>query len=265
MAGLADYLSNAKKLEIRGVITTSKRSCESLGEALKGLCSNSGVGAAESLAYLSTIPFYVVGAATATAVREIQARFKDHGFTSALVRGEQSGTGEQLGKFIVEHHPGDGGGELLYLTGDKNRDTVPSILTESGIPFRPLQVYETRQRPDFQSLLEVTVDSLSNGATPGTFTQPIPAYTSSAAADSWWAVYFAPSTARFALPATRDLLASRGISLRIATIGPVTTSAIEKTDGPIVQVTAAKPDPLSLADGMKRYDESAESDMHSGA
>ena len=49
MAGLADYLSNAKKLEIRGVITTSKRSCESLGEALKGLCSNSGVGAAESL------------------------------------------------------------------------------------------------------------------------------------------------------------------------------------------------------------------------
>lgn len=107
----------------------------------------------------------MVGEATATAVREIQGRFKHCGFASALIRGEHSGTGEQLGRFIVEHHQRTGEGVLLYLTGDKNRDTVPTILTENSIPFQPLQVYETRQRPDFESLLEEAIDSLSSDAT----------------------------------------------------------------------------------------------------
>jgi hypothetical protein len=120
------------------------------------------------VAYLSSIPFYVVGEATAAAVQEIQLRFKSNGFSCALIRGEQSGTGEQLGRFITDHYDGHGMGKLLYLTGDKNRDTVPSILAENNIPFQALQVYETRQRTDFEVLLDQVVDSLYAEPTPGT-------------------------------------------------------------------------------------------------
>lgn len=116
----------------------------------------------------------MVGEATSAAVRQIQGHFQDHGFASVLVLGEHSGTGEQLGKYIVEHHSRTGDGTLLYLTGDKNRDTVPSILAENNIQFRPLQVYETRQRPDFESLLEDAVDSLSSDVTTSTFPSHLP-------------------------------------------------------------------------------------------
>ena len=108
----------------------------------------------------------MVGEATAAAVRGIQQRYQGYGFTTVRILGESSGTGEKLGHFIVQHRSSEAG-KLLYLTGDKSRDTVASILSKNGVPFQALQAYETRQRSDFESLLETAVDSLSSSANNG--------------------------------------------------------------------------------------------------
>ena len=104
----------------------------------------------------------MVGEATAWALRKVQASFVSEGFKQVVTKGEASGTGEQLGHFIVKEHP-KSAKPLLYLTGDKNRDTVPTLLTEGGVAFRPLQVYGTQPRRDFESALNSAVDALPPG------------------------------------------------------------------------------------------------------
>ncbi|KAF6749535.1 tetrapyrrole biosynthesis, uroporphyrinogen III synthase [Ephemerocybe angulata] len=238
---LADHIVNARDRGIEGAVITSKRSCDSLSEAFALVCSKSTSSLAArsaALEFWSTIPFYVVGEATASAVRDIQQRFQSHGFSTIHILGEASGTGEQLGRFITTHCKLGEHGKLLYLTGNKNRDTVASILSENYIPFQALRVYETQQRPDFESLLEAAIYPLLHDAT----------------TDSWWTVYFAPSTASFAIPAAEKLLKSCQVSTRIATIGPVTTASIEEHLNLPVLVTASKPDAQSLAEAISEHD-----------
>ena len=103
-----------------------------------------------------------MGEGTAAAIRDIQTRFQSHGFSSVRTLGEASGTGEQLGHFIAEHYDYKSEGKLLYLTGDKNRDTVASILSKTGVPFRSLLVYETRKRLDFEEQLRQAVELLQS-------------------------------------------------------------------------------------------------------
>lgn len=51
IADLVERLLKAKQLRIRGMLVTSKRSCESLGEALTQLCSVSSDSVAETLGW----------------------------------------------------------------------------------------------------------------------------------------------------------------------------------------------------------------------
>jgi uroporphyrinogen-III synthase len=53
--------------------------------------------------------------------------------------------------------------KLLYLTGDKNRDTLPNILTEGGITLEALQVYETVGSPRFEEQLLCVLDDAAKG------------------------------------------------------------------------------------------------------
>ena len=91
----------------------------------------------------SAVPFYVVGTTTGNVLRKMPAS----PFTpsSQNIVGEGSGTGEALAELIIEDQrrrtpklP------LLYLTGDKNRDTLPKLVKAAGIDLEPLQVYCTR-------------------------------------------------------------------------------------------------------------------------
>src|SRR4051794_2109059 len=92
------------------------------------------------------LPFYVVGNKTATLLRQLFDDFKDLGLTSVDVRGQESGDAAHLACFILddlkheEQHPT----KLFYLTGDKNRDTLPSALQEGGVTLESLQVYKTQ-------------------------------------------------------------------------------------------------------------------------
>lgn len=72
--------------------------------------------------------------------------------SSQNIIGEGSGTGEALAKVIID----DQGGRatklpLLYLTGDKNKDTLPTLVQAAGFDLEPLQVYNTRGSPNFSA------------------------------------------------------------------------------------------------------------------
>ena len=66
--------------------------------------------------------------------------------------GEGSGTGEALANVIIQDQANRAAKlPLLYLTGDKNRDTLPTLLKAAGLHLEPLQVYGTRGSPDFST------------------------------------------------------------------------------------------------------------------
>lgn len=72
--------------------------------------------------------------------------------SSQNIIGEGSGTGEALAKVIID----DQGSRttklpLLYLTGDKNKDTLPTLVKAAGLDLEPLQVYGTRGSPNFST------------------------------------------------------------------------------------------------------------------
>ena len=117
----------------------------------------------------SAIPFYVVGEATARAllaIRDLDGRCADYAPTQGNVRGAgEAGTSEKLAHSIVDdlaRAPRDSARtQLLYLTGDKNRDTLPRILADAGVRAVPLQVYETHGSETFAADLAAAVRGAS--------------------------------------------------------------------------------------------------------
>lgn len=158
---LARVLSNDTGTSFSGVIFTSARACEAWKNASDLVAAPSlglyHTGQAQSLLELSlarwcALPFYVVGKSTASTLRELDHAPKD-------IRGEDSGNAEQLARYIL-NDTRQMSGKLLYLTGDKNRDTLPSILASGGLALHQIQVYETRGSARFATDL---VDVLSKG------------------------------------------------------------------------------------------------------
>ena len=103
----------------------------------------------------STIPFYTVGQATAAALSAIRESFPSSPYVPHDVRGAgESGTSEKLAHFIVSDlapsKEKGKGHKLFYLTGDKNRDTLPKILADAGIELDSLQVYATQGSSRFE-------------------------------------------------------------------------------------------------------------------
>ncbi|KAF8647567.1 hypothetical protein AX16_006624 [Volvariella volvacea WC 439] len=220
------------ELGYQGVVITSSRACEAWDSAIRRILEKSqsqvsGGGWHET-------PFYVVGEATASQLSAIQ---KVHGPSSPYVpkdiRGAGSGTGEQLAHFILEDLGDNRPARLLYLTGDKNRDTIPTILSGGGVELRPLQVYATQGSSSFGHDLEVALSKASH--------------------KEWWIVYFAPSSSQFVMPilekhftfAHHDQLTSLP-QPRIASIGPTTSSFLRDALKLHVEVTARKPSPDDL-------------------
>ena len=100
----------------------------------------------------TTVPFYVVGAATAIALADISTVAGATSLAPKDIRGaEESGTSEKLAQFILTDLPSTGAHSrrLLYLTGDKNRDTLPKILKDGGVELVSLQVYGTQGSSTF--------------------------------------------------------------------------------------------------------------------
>jgi uroporphyrinogen-III synthase len=107
------------------------------------------------------IPFYVVGQATASALTDVFGAYVHLGLTSVDVRGQSSGNATALASFILEDP--DKPSMLLYLTGDKNRDTLSHVLQGGGISLESLQAYRTEGSPSFAKNLSTTIQTSSKG------------------------------------------------------------------------------------------------------
>jgi len=182
------------------------------------------------------------------------------------IRGQETGSGEQLARLMLENIDRDiTNKRLLYLTGDKNRDTIPKILSSnetfsSPILLHSLQVYETRGATDFERNIELL---MAQEAQPhqGTSTCAWRQVTDSHSKDNiWWIVFFAPSSSQFAYPVLRkhfhfvhkDILLDLDMKspllvARVASIGRTTSSYLEDELGIHVDATATKPSPEALS------------------
>ena len=132
---------------VDGVIVTSARAVDA--------CAQVGVDID-----WGKVRFYAVGPATKAQLARLPSPPKD-------VRGTESGTAERLAHYIVQD--AKRGERLLYLTGDKNRDTLPRIVRDGlgGVEIlEELRVYATRGVENF----ELTLIRALEGAT-GKFTR----------------------------------------------------------------------------------------------
>jgi uroporphyrinogen-III synthase len=116
------------------------------------------------------VPFYVVGPSTALPLTALSSSYPDspHTPTASNIRGENTGTSEELSKFIVKDLADrDKGKErnlkLLYFTGDKNRDTLPKIIEEASIGLYSIQVYATQGARDFPERLRSVLEDRFRG------------------------------------------------------------------------------------------------------
>ncbi|KAJ7227101.1 tetrapyrrole biosynthesis, uroporphyrinogen III synthase [Mycena pura] len=164
-------------------------------------------------------------------------------FVPTDIRGESSGTSEELAKFILTDlkPPGPKRRPLLYLTGDKNRDTLPEILRGGNWDLVPLQVYQTQGSSTFSQNLKLALDS--------------PHHQNS---NDWWIVFFAPSAASFAAPFLRDhfdLPSTDSTSVtrrpaQVASIGSTTSTFLRQQLHLSVAAVARKPTPDDLLQAM---------------
>ncbi|KAI9031178.1 tetrapyrrole biosynthesis, uroporphyrinogen III synthase [Hyaloraphidium curvatum] len=200
-----------KQKEYCGVIATSKRAVEAWKVAWDG-----------SLAALSANswkekPFYVVGEATAASVAAL-------GF---VPRGQETGVADRLADLILDDHAVDDFRAekrlLLFLTGDKRRDTLFQRLAGSPVEIAELQVYATCPSESFPSDL----------ATRTAISGP-----------PQWVAFFSPSGVDIALPECRRSAWWQGV--RIASIGPTTTARLKESEADVA-AEARRPNAGDLA------------------
>ncbi|KAH9837686.1 tetrapyrrole biosynthesis uroporphyrinogen III synthase [Rhodofomes roseus] len=264
-----------------GVVVTSARSCEAWKAVVLELVGEEANSEPGDAAQWSTVPFYVVGEATAAAllsIRAIVGAYTQYAPSEENVRGAAStGTSEKLARLIVaelaDAPRDDPRRTLLYLMGDKNRDTLPRVLEEGGVRAEPVQVYETHGSATFNADLEGAIRGAA-GEPEGRVEKVLekvmhPGSSSPARSERpthWWIVYFAPSEAEFTTPILREhfiLLCDNGDSAgpanakpvaRIASIGPTTGDFLRNNMGLRVDVVSPKPGPVPLAEAIADFD-----------
>ncbi|KAF7374977.1 Uroporphyrinogen-III synthase [Mycena sanguinolenta] len=214
----------------------------------------------ESHSPWESTPFYVVGKSTASALKASR-------FAPIDIRGESSGTSEELAKFILadldslpsKQKP------FLYLTGDKNRDTLPRILQSVGVTLSPLQVYQTQGSSKFPDDLKFALESPSHqGNELSLRVTTLRANFPGAESDIWWIVFFAPSAAEFVAPFLRNHFDFRSAdtttpparhNARVASIGPTTSAFLQDTLNIVVDAVASKPSADNLLQVIGACDE----------
>ncbi|MFB6272214.1 MAG: uroporphyrinogen-III synthase [Salinibacter sp.] len=154
-------------------------------------------------------PAFAVGPKTARRLQEVGLQ----------PRGEDAGDAEALADRIVEAAPST---PLLFLCGNRRRETLPDRLRAADVSFEELIVYETRTRQD------LTLPP-SRGASAET-----------------WLVFFSPS----GLEAVQQADTTDLGTYRVAAIGPTTAGALEEA-GYAVEAVAREPSPDALVTALE--------------
>lgn len=197
-----------------GLIFTSQRAVDAFAQAIATIReADYDLGALLG----PNLPLYVVGPATANALRALN--LPPH----VRVLGEESGNGEALGRFMLENYsaraPSGVKVPLLFLVGEQRRDVIPRMLQDDRLPMdsrievQELIAYETGEREDLAEELDRALHSLEGGDA------------------HLWLVVFSPAGCRATLEALGRLASdgkaksredSRVPNAHIATIGPTT-------------------------------------------
>ena len=101
----------------------------------------------------------MVGETTSLALSLIETNYGNSFVSKDIRGGSQTGKAESLAHFILKDLQDHDGAKMLYLTGDKNRDTLPKILAEGHVNLQTLQVYETRGSSSFPQDIKSAVES----------------------------------------------------------------------------------------------------------
>ncbi|GAA5900769.1 hypothetical protein JCM8208_004606 [Rhodotorula glutinis] len=228
----------------------------------------------------SSLPFFVVGHATHDALAPLVPP------STPILGARESGTGESLARFILAYfaHSSPSSSSsapprrqtctLLYLTGDKNRDTLPRLLADGGITAHELQVYATARAQSFERELERALRRAA-GERDGENEKEgdVAREEGAPATRDVWVALFSPSSAREALSALRSLgalppLPSSSppspsdppspssplrptpfahLRIRLAAIGPVTARFVaEHAPDLCVEAVASRPEAGAL-------------------
>ena len=233
-----------------GIIFTSQRAVDAFASVVAKLEPSK-----REMLFDEQMPMYVVGPATAKSVKSI-------GLPCPVV-GEETGNGDALAKFILEHHKtvspeatALNGRKLplLFLVGEQRRDIIPKTLQSEElpeveqIPVMELVVYETGEMATFEE----------------DFTEVLKA-ARAAKVKQQWVVVFSPQGCEAMLNALgwldekngqysagRREVMSGPIDTRIATIGPTTKEFLQTQFGFEPDVCAEKPSPEGVGEGILR-------------
>ncbi|CAO2654408.1 Nn.00g111410.m01.CDS01 [Neocucurbitaria sp. VM-36] len=192
-----------------------------------------------------SLPLYVVGPATARGLRALNLR--------CPILGEETGNGETLAAYILEHYnsiySGAANPPILFLVGDKRRDIIPKTLQDEKLGSRVSKVdevviYETGEMQSFKAEFSTI---WQNNANQGSKSQ--------------WVVVFSPTGCRAMLESLRLLDAKTGKAepgarqgdIFVATIGPTTRDYLLHEFGFTPDVCAEKPSPEGIAEGIKAF------------
>ncbi|KAK4701395.1 uroporphyrinogen-III synthase, partial [Phenoliferia sp. Uapishka_3] len=205
-----------------------------------------------------SIPWFPIGVASQTA---IQKQLFD---PPPLCVGAGSGTANNLAEAIKDHFPTPPDLPILYLVGDKNRDTIPTVLQEAGIQLDRVQVYETRVVDDFGKNLDgilkaVLEDHEEEKIREGTSDQEVQKV------PTVWFALFSPSGTKHCLeqlrlrgllppPSTSTKATSTEsiphsplkIRVKLAGIGQTTREYVEDEEGLRMHAVAEKPNAVDL-------------------
>lgn len=225
------------------LIFTSQRAVEAFTEIVESIRAE---GQAIDDLLPSSLPLYVVGPATARGLKALNLK--------CAILGEETGNGEALAAFMLEHYNGIHDGvpkpPILFLVGDKRRDIIPKTLQAEELGPRrrskveELVIYETGEMKSFKS-------DFSN------------LWQKNAAAGSkqQWVVVFSPTGCR-AMLESLDLLdtatgkvtaATTQRNILVATIGPTTYDYLRTEFNFIADVCAVRPSPEGIAEGLVAF------------
>lgn len=193
-----------------------------------------------------SLPLYVVGPATARGLRALNLR--------CPILGEETGNGETLAGFILEHYnslyPGLPNPPILFMVGDKRRDIIPRTLQSEQLPsdrsarVDELVIYETGEMRSFKSNF---TDIWQANAVSGRKRQ--------------WIVVFSPTGCQAMLESLGLLDVKTGKAKKIAsgrdvlvlTIGPTTRDYLMNEFDFVPDVVAERPSPEGIAEGIRAF------------
>ncbi|GMM34445.1 uroporphyrinogen-III synthase [Saccharomycopsis crataegensis] len=223
---MTEFLCLSNNLsEISALIITSQRAVESLVKIISRIRNDWVVDT------ILAKPIFVVGPQTASML-------SNHGFSD--IRGEDSGNANELVKVILQDDlishiqaEANQSNYLLFLTGRIRKDIIPTKLGENGVKFIEKIVYRTIETSNtLEKFQNLELSSKTND----------------------WVVFFSTQGVDLIIDQIKQNALHENDQLKIASIGPTTSEALQKK-GVICHVVTPKPNPSALFDAIFEYEE----------